>query len=61
MNFEALLLGMEPLTALVVGVGAVIIAPVVKAAGSAVGDSNLSESLSESAREVTKKGFVMGF
>lgn len=61
--FESLLLGIEPVTALAVGVGAVILAPVVNAVGSAMGvDSNkLSESLSESAKEITKNTLVLGF
>lgn len=61
--FESLLLGIEPVTALAVGVGAVILAPVVNAVGSAVGlDSNkLGESLSESAKEIAKNTLVFGF
>ncbi len=61
MNFEALLLGLEPVTALAVGIGAVVLAPIITAVGSAMGDSHLNESLSESARELTKKGLVLGF
>ncbi len=69
MELEALLLGLEPLTALVVGVGAVIMAPVVDVVGKAVekdprlGESlpKLGESLSESAKEVTKNTLVWGF
>lgn len=61
MNFEALLLGLEPVTALAVGIGAVVIVPVVNAVGSAIGDSKLNESLKESAREITKNGLVWGF
>ena len=61
MEFEALLLGIEPLTALVVGVGAVLIAPVVDAAGKAVGqDPKLVESLSDSAKEATKTALIWG-
>ena len=60
MNFEALLLGLEPVTALAVGIGAVVLAPVVTAVGSAMGNSHLSESLSETTRELTKKGLVLG-
>jgi hypothetical protein len=57
-----LLLGLEPITALAVGVGAVILAPVVNAVGSALGeDSSKRESLSEAAREWTKNGLVWGF
>ncbi len=61
MNFEALLLGLEPVTALTVGIAAVVLTPVVNAVGGAMGNSNLGESLSESAREVTKQGLVWGF
>ena len=62
MELEALLLGLEPFTALAVGLGAVIIAPLVSSVGSALGkDSNFSESLSETTREATKKGIVWGF
>jgi len=62
MELEALLLGLEPITALAVGLGAVIFAPVVTSIGSVLGkDSNLSESLSEATREATKKGIVWGF
>jgi hypothetical protein len=62
MNLEALLLGLEPVTALAVGLGAVILAPVVSAVGSAAGvDSNkLGEAVSESARELTKNSLVWG-
>jgi hypothetical protein len=57
------LLGLEPLTALTVGVGAVILAPVVNAIGHVTGqDSNkLGEAVSTSAREWTKDVIVMGF
>lgn len=61
MNLEALLLGLEPVTALTIAVGAVVVAPVISAVGSAAGDSNLSESLTESTKELTKKGLVWGF
>lgn len=69
MEFEALLLGLEPLTALAVGVGAVILVPVVTSVGSALGgndsnsnsNSNLTESLTESTKDFTKKGLVWGF
>jgi hypothetical protein len=61
MEFEALLLGIEPLTALAVGVGAVVLAPVVSAVGTAVGDEKLVESFSASARDLTKKSLMLGF
>jgi len=60
MEFEALLLGIEPLTALAVGLGAVVLAPVASAVGHAVGDEKLVESFSESARDLTKKTLVLG-
>lgn len=57
------LLGLEPLTALTVGVGAVILAPVVNAVGSAIGQdpNKIGEQVSTSAREMTKEALVMGF
>lgn len=62
MEFGELLLGIEPMTALVVGVGTLVLAPVVSAVvGSAMGVANTGESISESARELTKKGLVLGF
>lgn len=63
MELEALLLGLEPVTALAVGLGAVILTPIVGAVGGALGkdSSNLNESLTEGVREVTKKGIVWGF
>ncbi|WP_068819984.1 hypothetical protein [Phormidesmis priestleyi] len=60
MEFEALFLGIEPLTALAVGLGAVVLVPVVDAVGKAVGQPNLSEPLAETARENTKKVLVWG-
>ncbi len=61
MEFEALLLGIEPLTALAVGAGAAILVPVVDALGSAMGQNKLSDTVSESAKELTKNGLVWGF
>ena len=56
-----LLLGIEPLTALLVGVGALILVPVVSAVGNTVGkDSNLAESVSQSARDLTKNALAVG-
>jgi hypothetical protein len=62
MELEALLLGIEPLTALAVGVGAVVLAPVVGALNAAAGpDSKAGESIAESARDLAKNGLVWGF
>ncbi len=73
MEFEALLLGLEPLTALAVGVSAVILAPVVAGTAhvvtNAIGkDQKLSESLqdasknvSDTARNAVKGTIVWGF
>jgi hypothetical protein len=62
MEFEALLFGIEPLAALAVGIGAIVFIPIVEALGSAIGtDSHKwGESLSESARKVTKDSLVWG-
>lgn len=57
MELEALLLGLEPLTALGIGVGSLLLAPVVGVVGSAMGsDSALGNSLSESSRSLAKTG-----
>ena len=61
MNFEALLLGLEPVTPLALGIGVIVLAPVVTAVGSVVVGSNIGESVSASAREFTKNGLVLGF
>jgi hypothetical protein len=65
MELEALLLGLEPFTALAVGVSALILAPVISSVGSALGEkdsnSNLIESLTDSTKELTKKGLVWSF
>jgi len=59
MEFEALLLGLEPLTALAVGVGAILLAPALDIAGKALGkDPKLVESISDSAKEATKTAIV---
>jgi hypothetical protein len=57
------LIGLEPLTALAVGVGAVILAPVVNLVGKAVEqDPNQSgEAVSDFARKWTKDALVQGF
>ncbi len=60
MEFEALFLGLEPLTALAVGVGAVVLAPVVDVIGKSIGQDNLGAPLAEAARENTKKAIVWG-
>ncbi len=56
MEFEALLLGIEPLTVLAVGIGAAAVAPVVGAV-----DSMTGHSLTESARTAAKQGLVWAF
>jgi hypothetical protein len=60
MEFEALFLGIEPLTALAVGVGAVVLAPVVDVVGKAIGQDNLAEPLTTTAKDNTKKVMVWG-
>ena len=55
-----LLFGIEPLTALVVAASAAILAPVVSVLGNTLANSNLVESISQSARSVTKDTFVFG-
>ena len=57
------LLGLEPLTALTVGLGAVVLAPIVNTVGNAIGQdpNKIGESVSTSAREWTKDALVMGF
>lgn len=61
MEFEALFLGLEPVTALAVGVGAIVLAPFVGIVTKAVKDQNLSQSVSDSARDVTKNTLVWTF
>ena len=61
MELEALLLGLEPVTALVIGVSAVILVPVVGAVGSLAKDSAVAESVSESTRDLAKTGLIWGF
>lgn len=56
MEWEALLLGLEPLTAAAIGVGVAVAAPVVAAIDSATGSK-----LSESARSIAKEGMVFAF
>lgn len=54
MEWEALLLGLEPLTAAAIGVGVAVAAPVVAAIDSATGSK-----LSESSRAIAKQGIVV--
>lgn len=56
MEWEALLLGLEPLTAAAIGVSVAIAAPVVAAIDSATGSK-----LSESSRAIAKQGIVVAF
>lgn len=60
MEFEALFLGLEPLAALAVGIGALALAPVVAIVGKVMGHDKLGEPLAESAKEHTKKAMVWG-
>ncbi|SRR5579883_250639 len=57
------LLGLEPLTALAVGIGAVVLAPVVNIVGKAVGQdpNQMGEAVSDSARKLAKDALVQGF
>lgn len=55
-ELEALLLGLEPMTAAVIGVGALAIAPIVGAVDAATG-----HNLSDSARSTAKTGLVWAF
>lgn len=63
MEFEALLFGVEPVTALAVGVAAVILTPIIKELGSTIGSviksSELGKSVSESAKDVAKESLVL--
>ncbi|PMB51012.1 DUF5132 domain-containing protein [Fischerella thermalis CCMEE 5205] len=56
MELEALLLGLEPMTAAVIGVGALVLVPVVSALDSATG-----HNVSESARNAAKTGLIWTF
>ncbi len=55
-ELEALLLGIEPVTALAVGAGALILVPVVSAIDAVTGSK-----MSESTRGVAKDGLVWAF
>ncbi len=56
MEWQALLLGLEPVTAALVGVGVPVAAPVV-----AVIDSATGSKLSESTRSLAKQGMMLAF
>lgn len=59
MELEALLLGLEPLTAAGIGLGALVLAPVVGIVGSAMGSNSAAgSSLTESSRSLAKTGLV---
>ncbi len=59
--FEVLLFGLEPMTALAVGVGALVLAPVIGVAGTLAGkDTAVGESLSESSKNLAKAGLLWG-
>ena len=51
-----LLFGLEPLTALVVGVGALVVVPVITTVGSTVG-----EPIAESSKNLAKTGLTWSF
>lgn len=55
-ELEALLLGLEPITALTIGVAALVLGPVIGAVNSLTGNS-----LSESSRSVAKTGLSWAF
>jgi Protein of unknown function (DUF5132) len=55
-ELEALFLGLEPVTALAVGAGALILVPVLSTV-----DSMTGSNLSESTRSVAKDGLVWAF
>ena len=56
LELEALLLGLEPMTAAAIGIGALVIAPVVGAIDSMTGNT-----ISEGTRSVAKTGLVWAF
>lgn len=56
LELEALLLGIEPVTAMTVGVGALVLTPVV-----GVIDSMTGSNLSEGTRSAAKTGLVWAF
>jgi hypothetical protein len=55
LELEALLFGIEPVTAAVVGIGALVLAPVIGAIDSATG-----QNLSEGTRNAAKTALVWG-
>jgi hypothetical protein len=63
-ELESLLLGLEPVTALAIGAGAILLAPVVDVLGDTLKQderlSSLGESVKTSARQATKDALVWG-
>jgi len=57
MELEALLLGIEPIVALGVGIGALLIAPVI----GSFANPEIGKSVSDSGRSLTKNGIKLGF
>lgn len=55
-ELEALLLGLEPITALTVGIGALVLVPAISAVNSLTGNS-----LSDSAKSAAKGGLIFAF
>jgi hypothetical protein len=64
LELEALILSIEPVAALAVGVGAVLLAPLADALGETAKNddrlNNLGNSLADSARETSKNVMVWG-
>ena len=62
LELEALLLGLEPITALAVGVGTLVVVPAIGAVGSAVGaNAAVGSSVTDSSRSIAKTGLVWVF
>ncbi len=56
MEIQALLLGLEPLTALAIGLGALVLAPVIATTESAVGGA-----IAELSKNLAKTGLIWSF
>jgi hypothetical protein len=63
-ELEALLLGIEPITALAVGAGAILLAPLADAVGDTFKEderiADLGESITTSARQAAKDAMIWG-
>ncbi len=61
-ELEALFLGLEPLTALAIGVGALLLAPLASATASYVSQHpEMTSSVGESVRGAAKQGLIFTF